>query len=427
MKRWVWQVALILFLAISVIFYKFNEIPIYIAPDEIAFVRLALALENLPLTLYTTLETGHSTLYFYLLQLSFSIFGVSLFALRLPSALFGILNCVLLLFLLKIVFKNKKISIKLPYQKATLNINIGLILSVAFIFMRWHFNFARFSFEATFLLFLELVSLISILLYVENKKWVWLGLSILFAGLSFYSYTPGRIFFLVPLAILAFCVNVKNKFKMIILFFGAFVCIIAPLVFQMASVGGDVRVGEELILFDSGVNFAGKVHCLFENIEKTTQMFGFAGDMNGRHNYPGKAALNPILFILFLGGLYAAILKRRFMDIIFLLYFAVSLIPTILTHPTGNPNMLRTISVIIPVIYFVGIFIEELLTFGSAKKYGNYIGSILVAFIVLSSIYELRSYFVFQKEVTRNSFEVKKSFEWVKNRDFQLVGRWYRE
>jgi len=46
--------------------------------------------------------------------------------------------------------------------------------------------------------------------------------------------------------------------------------------------------------------------------------------------------------------------------------------------------------------------------------------------ILSSSLYELRTYFKFQKEVTRYSFEVRKNFDWLKQRNFELKDDWFR-
>lgn len=417
-------VLLVLVCAVSVVFFKFSSIPINIATDEVAFTRLALELQRSPVMLYSPLETGHTTLYFYILNASFSIFGLNLFALRFPSAFFGVLNCVLVFLLFERVFKDKKLGIKIPYQNISININISFILALVFVFMRWHFNFARFSFEATFLLFLELVSLLYLFLYIEHKKIRFLTMSIIFAGIAFYSYTPGRIFFLVPLSVLLLKKkNLRLEATQPLVLVALWICMIVPLIFQMGAAGGDARVGEEFIFFDSGISVLEKTGYLVENIKKTVLMFGFSGDMNGRHNYPGKAALNPVLFIFFVAGLVRSLRRRNHTDMIFLIFFAVSIMPTIFTHPTGNPNMLRTITAVVPVVYMIGIFIDEVV---KSVKF-RYISLLIIILLLFSSLYELRTYFIFQKEVTRHSFQVKKNFEWLKEHNFQLVGKWYRE
>src|SRR3990167_6075582 len=90
------------------IFFKFNLIPQNISFDEIEFSRLAISLNNSNYIPYSNLATGHSTLYFYIIFLSFKIFGISNFALRFPSALFGILSVTTFYLLLKNIFNEEK-------------------------------------------------------------------------------------------------------------------------------------------------------------------------------------------------------------------------------------------------------------------------------------------------------------------------------
>ena len=92
---------LLLFAGCFVIFYQFLSIPKNTTFDEIEFAKLAIQLSRQPYAPYSQLATGHATLYFYIILLSFKLFGVGLFALRLPAALFGILNPLVFYLILK--------------------------------------------------------------------------------------------------------------------------------------------------------------------------------------------------------------------------------------------------------------------------------------------------------------------------------------
>ena len=83
------------------IFYRFTDIPKYLAFDEVEFAKLALSLQNKPYTPYSTLATGHSTLYFYILLTSLKTFGINTFALRFPAAIFGILSVIMFYLVIK--------------------------------------------------------------------------------------------------------------------------------------------------------------------------------------------------------------------------------------------------------------------------------------------------------------------------------------
>ena len=123
--------SVILAVGCLLVFYKFIEIPVHLAYDEVSFTRLALSLDHQPYTPYSTLATGHSTLYFYIILASLRLFGVSTFALRLPAALFGIGSAVVVYVL---------------FQKLMGKTRYALIAGLTLLSMRWFLNFSRFSF-----------------------------------------------------------------------------------------------------------------------------------------------------------------------------------------------------------------------------------------------------------------------------------------
>src|SRR3989344_1169141 len=336
MKKWFVIISILLFSSV-VIFFKFNQIPHNISFDEIEFARLALSLENNNYASYSSMATGHSTLYFYIMLLSLKIFGLSNFALRLPSALFAISSILIFFFLIKNLL-NKNEQIIFTYLAV-------LILLTS----RWFINFARFSFETTFLLFLELTSILFLVKYIEKKKHIYLILSGAFAGFSFLSYIPGRAFFLLPIFILL--IN-KTKLKNLMTFIASFVIVSLPLIFYLFT-NSDMRINNLSVLSQND-SVSSKISIISENVQKTALMFNISGDMNGRHNFPGKPALNPILGILFIVGLILSARNiHEFRNKLFLFYFLLSISPTLLTLPLDNPNILRTFTVLPSVIYFI--------------------------------------------------------------------------
>jgi len=352
-----WLIILIIILTIIsafFIFYRFVDIPKYLSFDEVEFAKLALSLQNKPYTPYSSLATGHSTLYFYIILLSLKTFGVNVFALRFPAAIFGIMSVIMFYLIIKGVFQqlnNGVIKQFLPF-----------FLSLILLSSRWFLNFARFSFEATFLLFLELVS---IYFLISKKSLFFSGL---FAGFAFLSYTPGRIFFILPIGFIILkwyrrgMSRLYNKIiiKNLLLFLIPFIIIITPLTSYFLT-NKDIRIDQQFFLRNREMTVNEKVNGLWNNISSTTLMLFTKGDMNGRHNYPGKPALNPVLGILFIIGLIISIKNfKNLFNKLFLLYFLISLFPAILTYPWENPSMLRTFTVIPSVIYFIGNTIYHL-------------------------------------------------------------------
>lgn len=401
-------------ISVLFIFYRFVDIPRYLAYDEVEFTKLALSLQNRPYTPYSSLATGHSTLYFYIILLSLKTFGINIFALRFPAAIFGIL-CVLLFYLImKKVFQQQLF----PF-----------FLTLIFLTSRWLLNFARFSFEATFLLFLELMSIYFLLtanakilnffatldlatarrLQRRQKNLVssiYLMLSGIFAGLAFNSYTPGRIFFILPIGYLFLTI------KRLLVFLIPFLIIIIPLTVYLTN-NKDTRIDQQFFLRNHEMTVNEKVNGLWSNISSTTLMLFTKGDMNGRHNYPGKPALNPILGILFITGIIVSIKNfKNLYNKLFLFYFLISLFPALMTYPWENPNMLRTYTVLPSVVYFIGIAIYHLSSIVQRWSINKIIPRYLILntfylILILSSLYELRTYFKYQSKVFYDSFEIK--------------------
>ena len=134
-------------------------------------------------------------------------------------------------------------------------------------------------------------------------------------------------------------------------------------------------------------------------------MFVVRGDISGRHNYPGKPAVNPLIAALAFGGILIALKNYKvFYNQFFLCWCLLALIPANLTYPWENPNMLRTYTAIPPIIYFVGQTITWMVSkVNRDYKYGIFIGVGML--LLLSAIYDIRTYFVYQTRVMPQAFE----------------------
>lgn len=402
--------SLIYIVNIFVTFYAFNQIPGNLAFDEVLLGKLALQLGKQPYTLFTPLADGHATPYFYLMLASFKLFGVNNLALRLPAALAGFISVFIFYAIAQRIWKDKRLAA----------IPISFITTVIFTSMRWRITFIRFSFEMPFLLLVELVSSYWLLEYVDSKKTKSLVLSALFAGLAFHSYQPGRIFFLVPLIVLVYTRLAWKKIGIYLTTVA--ICILPLLLFLVHNPDMDGRVNQIGYVTNSAYSVAQKTVMAVDNITKTALMFVLRGDANGRHNFPYKAALNPLLAVLFISGLIitgvqAVRAKKSRYQVFFLAYFVIALVPALLTIPSENPHMLRTYTAIPSVAYFMGAVLAQI---ANVKK--RYVSLVTLLIIGLACAYELRTYFVFQSRVMRNSFEVVCPIEKVVYRDTKHIG-----
>lgn len=419
-------------LSFFIIFYRFTNIPKSLTFDEIEFAKLALSLEQHAYTPYSPLATGHSTLYFYVLLFSLKLFGVTSFALRLPSALFGLMTIILSFFILRKVVQKMDIS---HSHSPFLHIFLPVIGTFLFTTTRWYYNFARFGFEATFLLFLELSSLLFLLTYLDHKQKKWLIPSGIFAGLAYNSYQPGRLFFIIPLTLLFLFILERKQHRLDFSFFTKytvttfltflipFLILITPLSLYLSQ-NKDVRLSQLMYPANTELTLNEKMQFFGRNVASTALMFSVKGDVNGRHNYPNKAALNPLMSLLFIGGFVLALwnIKNK-MNQLFLLYFFIALFPTLLTYPWENPNMLRTITCLPALIYFCTYAIAHIYMI-LEKKFHLYYKILVIGIfigIIASAIYDARTYFVFQAPVFTEAFEAHMPLSYyIDNPDAQV-------
>lgn len=366
---------LILLISLLVVFWQFGQIPAKLAFDEVEFAKLALSLEG-KWQIFSPLATGHTTFYFYLLLLSIKTFGLNMIALRLPAAIFAVLNSYLVLTLLRFYFSKK----------------VAFLGALIFTTSHWVLNFGRYGFEATYLLFWQLIAIITISKFLATKKTGFLVLTLLATIMAFYSYLPGRIFAVLPILILL--IN-KTKWQIIVAFTIIFTLFTIPLV--QASGALENRV-QELSYLSQQIQIGHKVSYFGENLVKNLLMLNFQGDLNGRHNYPGKPGLNPALGILFWLGLILSFKKIK-SSWPFYVWLVLSILPSMFTMPHENPHFLRTYTLTISLVFFITLAIKFL-----KKIQPNwFIGLVLVIF--LSSVYELRTYFKYQQNVFKKAFE----------------------
>lgn len=392
MKKQLLLTGILFVISFFFIFFQYDRVPKGLAHDEIELARVTFSLKNKPYTAFTPVADGHATPYFYLLLGAFKTLGVNQFVFRLPNKIFGILTIFIFYWLVLRIFH--------PHKKW--GELISFILPLILLTSRWYLHFVRFAFEMPSLLFVELLSVSAMLVYRKNRRLFFLVLSGVFAGLAFNSYQPGRIFFLVPLF---FLFLQKSHWKEYAVYLITFIAMIIPissyLIFHPQN---DIRVNEQLFMKNSSLSIAQKAAFLGSNISSTALMFFWKGDVNGRHNFPGKPAINPILFSFFVFGLATALFRKRTKeDIFFLFYFMISVGPALLTYPWENPNMLRTYTCLPAIVYFIGRGLLQIISLSHTKKYIFFVLTFLFIALLTSSYYEMKTYFIYQPIVFKQA------------------------
>lgn len=127
-------------------------------------------------------------LYIYLAIPSIAVFGLDTFAVRLPSAIFGILTVLVTYLLVKELFCNREATRKYAEYIALLS---AFLLAIS----PWHIQFSRVAFEANIGVALNVFA---VYLFIKGLKKPWLlSLSFILLALNLYTYQSEKVF--VPL------------------------------------------------------------------------------------------------------------------------------------------------------------------------------------------------------------------------------------
>lgn len=180
-----WILVVILVLAAVLRLYKLSDFPAGLNADE-----AALGYNAYSLLLTGKDENGHPwpvnlesfgdfkpAGYAYLLIPFIKVFGLTEFAVRLPSALFGILG-VLFIYLL---------------TKELINEDYALIATLMLAISPWHLHFSRGGWEVNVATTMLLIGIWSFIKWLKNPKFLWLGICGLGFVLSMYTYQSARV------------------------------------------------------------------------------------------------------------------------------------------------------------------------------------------------------------------------------------------
>lgn len=346
--------------------WQLENIPPGLYPDEAINGNEALTKQR---SVFYPENNGREGLFINLLKLSFTIFGPSIWALRLVSAIIGVLTVLGLYLLTKELFQASGLKVEISRYIALL---ASFFLAISF----WHINLSRLGFRAILLPFILTFSfyfLFKGFKYFENRSFTIASASFSFAGiffgLGFYTYTPFRLAVLIlPFIFLPywFVLRRQNNRKKFILFalnflFYAFI-IALPLSLYFLS------RPQDFISRTSGISiFATEnpLKAFSESLIQHLAMFNFRGDPNWRHNFAGEAMLLWPIGLLFLIGFFISIKKfivfykqKKYSSLLIysslLSWFFIMLLPGILTYE-GIPHALRAVGTL-PVIYiFAGL------------------------------------------------------------------------
>lgn len=347
--------------------------------------------------------------YIYLTIPFVAVFGLNAWAVRLPSALSGLGSIIFTYLLVKKLTKNKNLS----------------ILSAAFVaFEPWTFFVSRAALEANLALFL--ITAATYFFINSLKKGRSLVISVIFFGLSVWTYNTARIF--VPLFLLFLVLIYKkqlfNQYKIKKLFFPGVILSIfmVPMFYQLLMPQGQARYNLVSILNPSAIGQIEKMRLesghtslatrlLYNRVTYFVPRFAenyashfspnflfFGGASHYQFSVPrfGLLTLANILGF-YLGAIYL-VKERRQWQVLILGWILLGPIASSVTKEA--PHALRSL-IMVPAIFIItayGIYKIYNLVNKTGYKY------ILVIFYILFLLYGYEKYYLYYFQDYRRNY-----------------------
>ena len=338
-------------------------------------------------------------LYVYLTVPSVAVFGLNEFAVRLPSALAGIMSVYLVFLISNLLFKEKKLS---------------LIASFIMAVTPWAIYFSRSAWEVNVSLTLTLAGIYFFLMSFEKEKL--LPLSALFFASTLLTYQGAKLSTGIVLLILVFLyfkklIRFEKKNLGLSLILGLIISfpILLSLfrgqtgrltIFSLFSYprpkeqtqafldqGGEKFGGLSYYLFHSEtLNFARAISGRWFNHFSGRFLF-FEGDWpNPRHSasYQGMLLLTDLILLVI--GFVALVRRRLTKETAFLwLWLVFSSLPAVLSR--DQVHAVRALNMVVPMVLLLAFGLEKILS----KKNFKFL---FIPVYVLAFVYFLDSYFV---------------------------------
>ena len=378
-----WILVAILILAAVLRLYRLADFPAGLNADE-----AALGYNAYSLLLTGKDEHGHSwpvnlesfgdfkpAGYAYLLIPFIKVFGLTELAVRLPSAIFGILGVLFIYLLTKEIFTTPESPPKLGGDRGEV---LGLLSALILAILPWHLHFSRGGWEVNVATTMLLIGTWSFIKWLKNPKFLWLGICGLGFVLSMYTYQSARV--IAPLLGLGlFILYFKQLLKYPKQIFWAFLAltlILTPLAISIFRSDAASRLSGVGLLADIGplnraqelrgqhANWNSLLSRLFHNRpvlytiaflkNYSDHFFGnflfVNGDIIERNRVPETGLLYLTDFIfLALGAVYLLRTKdQRLETKLVWLWLIVAPVASAMTFQT--PHALRAHSMVIPLI-----------------------------------------------------------------------------
>ncbi|NCN87452.1 MAG: hypothetical protein GW941_01000 [Candidatus Pacebacteria bacterium] len=449
---WVLPLSIII-LAIFLRFYQLGNIPIEINRDE----------ASLGYTAYSILQTGTDEhglkwpiniesfgdwklpVYVYTLIPSVKIFGLTSWAVKLPSALAGVGIVVLsgiVSWILTFHWKDLK-------KRYLLSLLVSLMIAIS----PWNIHMSHMAYEANLAMMIMLAGVILLLIALENKskQFLLIPSAILF-GLTFFTYHSYQIF--TPLLVLAILfiyqkqtTSILNKNKTVT-FTSIFIAGLFTLTLLFTSFSANKTKFSGLSIFDTksyapymeinrgyfenrnsllaklhsnNISFiANQAQRNIADIFSSKFLF-FEGGTHGSHDIPGTGKMYSVAFIFIMISLYQFLVSWQKKELnnfqkVILAWIGISVIAPFITFEAAHTIRFSPALFGLEFLSAYGLFI--LLTKLSKNIFVKLLSAFFIFILAYSVIYFLATYFVIspKRDIDNQNWQISRIVELVNDR-----------
>lgn len=343
-KKLTLALLLIIVLSAAVLrIYKIDQIPPSLSWDEAAVGYNAWTIANygkdewgntFPVV-FKSFEDDKHPVHIYSTAISVKLLGLSEFSTRLPAAIFGILNVVLIFFLGRLLFKSNA---------------VGIIAAFILAISPYNIHFSRFNHELNFTIFFFLLGLVCFFQGLKKKNFL-IAISFLWFGIDLLAYHSAKVV-VPPMVILLVILYFKELMRLkrlflpgiVILSFFVILIILNPALTGRARINQTSFSMEEVKrtnLYQKTQNeILGRAEITYNQyLMHFSQRYLFiSGDKNPRLSSEVVGEFY-ILEALFLGiGLLALIWKRLRVSILLIAWALLGPIPSSLVNEAPHAS-----------------------------------------------------------------------------------------
>ena len=361
---------LVLTTAVALRFWQLGYWPAGLYRDE-AFNGLdALQILDGKHALFFAANNGREPAYIYLTALAVTLFGQTIFAVRLAAAVVGALTTIPVYLL----------------GKSWFSWRVGLLAAAVWAITLWPLHLSHIGLRPILLVpLLALAFWVGTLAYRRQKAWLWVASGLLY-GATFYTYLAARFTPLLLMTLLVYMILTQRGKRLwpgaAWFVLGTAVAILPFLILILQHPEMFLgRTGQVSILHPD-VNHGDLWGTLWQQITAAFGMFIWRGDNILRHNPSGRPVFDIFMLIPFMIGLGWCLKHwRQAAAMTVLLWTVIMLGPTILA--ADAPHFLRAVGVLPAVIFLPALGLTWLWQW---PRLPHLLRPLLVTILLLSSL-----------------------------------------